>query len=115
MNPSSSTKLTSKVIEYLVHHIFLPPKLPQADDSNWENETILVDMIFDLLFEFENHIKDDQHALISSVIVAFDSLRAIHHEVDSGGVISEEKLVNALRQLCERGKFPKFLQPGPYR
>lgn len=38
-------ELSSEAFEYVVHHVFLPPKLPQRADFNYSHERELLDVV----------------------------------------------------------------------
>ncbi|KAK3937045.1 hypothetical protein QBC46DRAFT_320431 [Diplogelasinospora grovesii] len=44
----------SGLLQYLIHHVFLPPKLPQSDDTNLQNEHGLIQSLLDAALEFAN-------------------------------------------------------------
>ncbi|KAK3689059.1 hypothetical protein B0T22DRAFT_513134 [Podospora appendiculata] len=41
-------------LSYLIHHVFMPPQLPQGDDSSIDHETALTRSLLDSLREFNN-------------------------------------------------------------
>ena len=86
---------------YLIHHVFLPPKLPQEDDLDLGYETMLLDITFDSLLKFKGYITSDQSAIIDSVISMVTNLRTVR---GSDGAVSEINLGNALRDLWKKGK-----------
>ena len=104
MNGTSSNRLPFGAIMYLVHHIFLPPKLPHEDDFDLEFETILLDTTIDILLKSKGYITYDQSVLIDSVIATIANLRTVCDSFGTVGAISEGKLGNALRGLCKKGK-----------
>ena len=110
-NRTSSEKMSchsSEAIQYLFHHIFLPPHLPQ-NDSDSEYEPVLLDVTVDALKRFKDWATQDQHGLIDSIIGMVTSLRSIHESCDTGGAVSEVKFAEALRSLCADGKpLPRF-------
>jgi hypothetical protein len=101
MNGTSSNRLPSRAIMYLIRHIFLPPKLPHEDDFDSEYETILLDTTVDALLKFKDCVTYEQNGIIDSVIAMITNLRTVH---DSFSTVSEQKLGNALRDLCKKGK-----------
>lgn len=87
-------------IEYMIHHLFLPPKLPGGDDSNPDHEKLLVETTISSLQEFKDLITEDRNGAIDSVIRTVSSLNII---LDSEGHVDEDKLSNALATLPETG------------
>ena len=104
MHGVSSNSLPFGAIMYLIHHIFLPPKLPHKDDFDFEYETILLDTTIDILLKFKGYVTYDQSAIIDSVIAMVSNLRTVRDSGGTVGAVSEEKLGNALRDLWKRGK-----------
>lgn len=46
--------MEAKVLKYLIHHIVLPPKLPQKDDWSSSNEQALLDHTVQAFRDFHN-------------------------------------------------------------
>ena len=90
---------------YMIHHIFLPPKLPHKDDFFLEHETILLNTTINALGEFKKYITDDQNGIIDSVIGMVTNMRTMSDSFDTVGAVSEGKLGNALRNLCRKGEY----------
>ena len=104
MNGIASNKLPSGPITYLIRHLFLPPKLPHEDDFNSEYETIMLDTTVDGLLKFKSCAPSDQSGIIDSVIAMITSLRTVCDSFGTEGAVSEEKLGNALMDLCKKGR-----------
>lgn len=103
MNRITRDGLPLGAIMYLIHHIFLPPKLPQEDDFDSEFETILLDTVIDNLLKFKNCVTSNK-SIIDSVIALVTTLRNVRDSPSNLGAISEEELRNALRDLCKKGE-----------
>lgn len=101
-NETLSRRLSSGAIMYLIHHIFLPPKLPHEDDSNAEYETILLDIAVDGLSKLKDYVGSEQKGVIDSVIAMVISLKTVR---DSFGSVNERKLENEMENLCKKGVF----------
>lgn len=97
-------ELSHGAIMYLIHHIFLPPELPQEDDFNSHYENLLLDTIFQALLDFKHCVTRDQHGIVDLVIVMISNLKTVRECSSSDGSLSEEKLENALKNLCNNGK-----------
>lgn len=52
---------------YLVHHVFLPPKLPNGDDGSPKKEAAMLSTAHDALVEFKDLVSQDQRAAVASV------------------------------------------------
>ncbi len=103
MKGNSSKRLPIGAILYLIRHIFLPPKLPDGDDFHPEYETILLDFTVDVLLKFKDCVTSEQHGIIDSIVAMVNNLRIVRDSPDTVGSVSEEKLGNALRDLCKDG------------
>lgn len=44
---ASIPTLSPEAFEYIVHHVFLPPRLPQSDDFNHSHERQLLCVVLD--------------------------------------------------------------------
>lgn len=47
-------------LEYITNHVFLPPKLPQGDDSSAENTAALVDVVVQATDTFCEALPEDE-------------------------------------------------------
>jgi len=54
------SSLSLEATLYLVHHIVLPPKLPQADDCRSEHEDALLDTTVEALQTFGEAVRNEQ-------------------------------------------------------
>ena len=97
-------RISSNTIMYLIHHIFLPPKLPHGDDVDANNETILLDITIDGLLNFKDFVMHDQRDVVDSVIDMVTNLRTVRDCSGLEGTISEGQLENAMRDLRKKGK-----------
>jgi hypothetical protein len=84
---------------FMIHHVFLPPKLPQEDDFAPGLDGVLVDTVLKFLGEF-NGLNRCNRATIA-VTSMVENFRAIHHE---SGVIIEARLQDTLAKLSKDGK-----------
>ena len=98
MAPSNNV-LTAKEVMYLIHHVFLPPKVPQKDDWDIPFDVALVRTIVDCLERFKVCV--DQSTVINPIVAAVASLSNV---CDSAGTISEKNLAAALKNLTFQGK-----------
>lgn len=86
---------------YLSHHVFLPPKLPQENDSNAQYEDILLEKVVDALHGFSNHVPSQCSGVISTVITTVTRLRAVR---GASGDLCAERMSQALKELETQGK-----------
>ncbi|TVY36417.1 hypothetical protein LSUB1_G007938, partial [Lachnellula subtilissima] len=101
----STTNAQEKVM-YLIHHIFLPSQLPQKGDFNLEYEEFLLDTTIDALGAFKGHINNTQHGqgtIVDSVVDMVTNMRNVHEFDGTVGAISEDKLLDTLASLPQKG------------
>ncbi|KAJ9607822.1 hypothetical protein H2200_007901 [Cladophialophora chaetospira] len=94
--------LSSSAIHYLIHHVFLPPKLPSKDDSNPNHEAVLLGTTLEALREFKECVREDHHETIDSIIGMVTSMKAVSYAVDPHGFTNEWELLNTLKELPGR-------------
>jgi hypothetical protein len=86
-------------VRYMIHHVFLPPKVPQTDDSVAGLDSSLASMVLKSLREF-NSLQGCNSAT-DTVTSMVENFRAIHHE---SGTIVEAKLKEILIKLSSNSK-----------
>jgi hypothetical protein len=64
---ANSKSVSFEAIIYLIHHIFLPPQLPQKDDYNLKHEKVLLDLTCKALSSFKACMTSDHSAVIDPV------------------------------------------------
>jgi hypothetical protein len=85
---------------YLYHHLFLPPKLPGADDTSQKNDTALLEFVQRSLKRFlPGH--HDQEALKAGISV----LRSLRTSRDPQGYLKDVAVRDVLKELCSKGMF----------
>lgn len=89
----------------MIDHMFLPPKLPQKDDSSPDRERALVTITIDALEQFGDLVKEDQNGAVASVVSMVSAMR---NTIDSDGTIDESKLFAVLNNLPEKGKYQQL-------
>lgn len=100
MDNPSSNRTPFDAIMYMIHHVFLPPQLPQEDDFDPQHEKTLLDTISDALRVFKADAGYSLKGVIESISDMMGNLRIVR---DDSGAISEEKLESALRKLPHGG------------
>jgi hypothetical protein len=99
----------AKAREYLFHHVFLPPKLPQEDDYEAGYDRALLDSVSRALDRFQAHVPPNCENDIASIIVMISRLRNIH---GVHGDVSEGIFKTELGKLDMDGK---SVRPGKVR
>ncbi|KAL3412906.1 hypothetical protein V8F44DRAFT_645694 [Aspergillus fumigatus] len=100
MPSMSSQKMRSETSLYLVHHIFLPPKLPQEDDYKPEYELMLLEKCVEALQQFKVYVSDSE---ADSIAAAVTMVTRLAHICGPNGDVDEKEFRNALTQLYTEG------------
>ncbi|KAI1500635.1 hypothetical protein F5X99DRAFT_429300 [Biscogniauxia marginata] len=93
-------------LEFFIHNVFLPPKLPQSgdDSDSASHEAELLNIVIKALDKFSSHVHHTHHDAVKSAQRAMGIFRELK---GSSEFIIEEKLVSALSQLAyEDANFP---------
>lgn len=85
---------------YMIHHIFLPPQLPQKDDFSPLLNGALADMVLGSLQEFRS-LQGNNRA-IDAVASMTHNFRTVHSE---SGHIIPVRLEESLTELSKDGTF----------
>ncbi|CAI6256851.1 unnamed protein product [Periconia digitata] len=84
-------------IEYLIHHMVLPGKLPQKDDRDSIHDEAVLDATLEGLKRYENDISHTPE-IAQQVSAVASSIINLKYSRDSLGHICEEELDDLLRQ-----------------
>ncbi|KAF2866821.1 hypothetical protein BDV95DRAFT_611492 [Massariosphaeria phaeospora] len=99
----AESQVSVEAIAYLVNHVILPPKLPQADDYHPANEIVLIETIRQALQEFQDLTGSPQVASAIATISNLLKSRGVN------GIISDRQLSSLLAGLATgatRGAIP---------
>lgn len=86
-------------LEYLLNHVFLPPKLPQEDDADAERDAVLCRLVYNCSSNFCTYLSQHQQENWSTVINMLEALDKITGAFDKGVVAKE------ISNLNDGGKF----------
>ena len=89
-----------KAILYMIHHVFLPPKTPQKDDTSFVHEKQLLETISNALCLFKDFATPEQEEIIGSVRASMDNLKDVQLET---GAVNEDSLQSILQMLPQTG------------
>lgn len=92
---------TLEIADYILHHVFLPPKLPDGADDDVTYEAFLLDRVIRALRFFKRHVSVDTACIISSATMMICRLKSIYDEF---GHLDEIRLKMALAQLHSEGQ-----------
>ena len=98
-------------LEYIVNHVFLPPKLPRCEDSSREKSIDLTSAVLDALHCFESIQPLSETPIWARMMRMIQSLQ---DSAPDEGSMSPEKISNMLMTAVDGGRFIftlKFLNP----
>lgn len=104
MNSLDDKRMSCESALYLVHHIFLPSYLPQADDFTCEREVALLQCTHDALVKFSN-IENETSRPAKMATAMMRAMIRIHKPLEKTTAIDEGELIKMLRHLRDVGKF----------
>ncbi|TFA98909.1 hypothetical protein CCMA1212_009268 [Trichoderma ghanense] len=96
MRTGSSNVLSARTLEYLFHHIFLPPKLPGGDDTSVGDETVLINYVLQTLSEYLQGTELSCHRAIMAATSMMDNMKAGR---DDKGFVREGTLPDILTRI----------------
>lgn len=91
---NTNHKMSHDALEYVQHHAFLPPKLPQKDDYSPELDSSLLKLVIDALEDYKDV------ARIGNAVGMLQNIQRVH----SAGNVVEAELKNARSNLLIGGK-----------
>jgi hypothetical protein len=95
--PATMTKAN---LEYLVHHIFLPTKLPGGVDGSAENEMLLADFVLDSLVRFLGECTSEDQSAIKPCVAM---IKGLQMSKGAQGSLSANDAQEVLRHLSPQG------------
>lgn len=104
-------------IDYIIRHVFLPPKLPQKDDEDAEKNTCLIEAVLAALVLFrDKHDMSEQQEESSmewsACIKMLDSMLELRNQSGEELELDADKLEEQLRKMIDGGKVEtKILNP----
>lgn len=91
-------------LAYAIRHTFLPPKLPNGDDSNPEHEQTLLRIVLHSLRAFSDCVDHESRDAVVAATAMINSLEKIHGTVGSHLTVGEQPLREALEALPKKGE-----------
>lgn len=89
-----------KELEYIINHVFLPPKLPQKDDTNVTNSVCLVEQLLAALTSFRDHLPEQSRSEWMPCIKMVGNLLELQDHL--GGLVAT-KLETRLVEMFDGG------------
>ncbi|KAJ5556707.1 hypothetical protein N7494_000622 [Penicillium frequentans] len=99
---SYPNKVSPDAVSYFFHHVFLPPRIPQGDDYDSENEILLLDEVIHALEDFSSRYSAVTSTALHPLITMITRLKII---IESNGSIDEAQLGQAVDDLDKNGGF----------
>lgn len=102
---------------FVVNHVFLPPKLPQEDDTSGRYQEHLVDHALTALRAFGSSYDgaSSEKQAIDTAAGALSTLLCVHNFFCKEGdaTVNGEEIQKALNNLVKKGmsRFPPFISP----
>ena len=108
MESPSHVQQTTDVMNYLIHHVFLPPQLPQEDDYSAEHDTALLRAVIDALEDFRHYVVEEQMKHAESVISMLSITDRVRDKASINGSLDPQFFKNALKNLSKSGEFSSY-------
>lgn len=90
---------------YIIRHIFLPPRLPQKDDHNFENDIALLKCLLDCIKDFEKSAPQECRGRWKACTTLVQSLLPAR---ETSGALDAAKLQDSLVDMTSGGR-PRIL------
>lgn len=87
-------------LNYIINHVFLPPKLPQKDDSDVSKTNALIDMMLKASESFQDRIPKHER---SEWVPCIKMIRNMRELKDRSGNLIPKNVATALREMLDRG------------
>jgi len=94
---SYSSPSWTKSLQYLINHVFLPPKLPQSDDAHIESEHALVQSLLDSLQDFGVLVPESRPGIRRATRMLEDLVRLQPGVDDVDKLKTYQKLIAGLK------------------
>lgn len=104
-------------IDYIIRHVFLPPKLPQKDDEDVEKETCLIEVVLAALISFRDRHdfseqQEERFVEWSACVKMLDNMLELRNQCGEELGLEADKLEEKLRGMIDGGKVEtKILSP----
>lgn len=101
--------MTSSIAtQYLINHVFLPPKLPSRCDLDAAHEVMLVQTTLDSLSSFRAVAADDQRRAVDDAIRLLRNFLDVHEPGEDALAVNQLKLEDAIQRLDKMGRLCGF-------
>ena len=103
---SGGQRPSAAATSYLVHHVALPPEIPQADDFDAGHERCLLDTTLNALYALKPFVMSQYDSTVTHAIATIKNVR---RSQDQYGNVSETQLRKLLEELASgenKGSIP---------
>jgi hypothetical protein len=104
MEVGNAAMTSSIATQYLINHVFLPPKLPSRCDLDASHEVMLVQTALDSLSSFRTVVGDDQRRAVDDAVRVLQNFLDVHEPGEDALVVSQLKLEDAIQSLNGLGR-----------
>lgn len=87
-------------MNYIIDHVFLPPKLPQKDDSDARKSASLIDELLAALRSLQLHISEQERSEWIPCIKMVGNMLELRDHL--GGLVAEN-VQTSLKKMMDRG------------
>lgn len=94
-------------VQYLFHHLFLPPKLPGGDDTSASKTIFLMEFVLKSLQSFADKLVGEDEAAVHPAILMLKNMR---HSTDPKGFLNYLGVKKVLATLS----LDSLFQPYPF-
>ncbi|KAF2003879.1 hypothetical protein P154DRAFT_531927 [Amniculicola lignicola CBS 123094] len=91
--------MEAEALRYLIHHIVLPPKLPQEDDWSISNERALLNLTLQAFRDFCNTLGVEHAEAAQQIEAVVNTIKNLIY-CSNDGCISEIGLAESIRRLA---------------
>jgi hypothetical protein len=85
-------------LHYVVDHVFLPPKLPQKDDSSDSNDATLCDMVYQVAKAYRNVLPARTQRRWTPILEMLYNIHTLHQSS-----LSDDRIISAMQDMRPGG------------
>jgi len=93
-------------VEYLFHHLFLPPKLPGGDDTSTSNTVFLTEFVLNSLRRFTDELVEEN---AGNIRPAIPMLQGMQSATESQGLLAQVGVERVLEQISLKSMYSHYL------
>lgn len=97
---SSSAPASNLALPRIINHVFLPPKLPQTDDSSMSDDTMLIEEFAAAWDLFRSYLPAEESSQGMGCGIMLKKMVELR---DSSGSIKAEETEDALASMTQQG------------